>query len=140
MPARMFISGYPYRGYPESSKQDPRTQKQHRKTTRLDLRRLQLSRIQPLYMPPKRTTTSKTPTMTQAAIRQLIADEIATAMEAQAATMANTNRNVISNYKGFMSCQPSYFNGTEGAIGLIRWFERTKLVFSRVASMPRKTE
>ncbi|GKB97739.1 hypothetical protein Tco_0983876 [Tanacetum coccineum] len=76
-------------------------------------------------MPPKRTSTSETPTMTQAAIRQLIADGIAAALEAQAATMENTNRNVISNYKGFMSCQPSYFNGTEGAVGLIRWFERT---------------
>ncbi|GJT87827.1 reverse transcriptase domain-containing protein [Tanacetum coccineum] len=76
-------------------------------------------------------TTSETPTMTQAAIRQLIADDIAAALEAQTDTMANTNRNVISNYKGFMSCQPSYFNGTEGAVGLIRWFERTESVFSR---------
>ncbi|GJY00643.1 hypothetical protein Tco_0358795, partial [Tanacetum coccineum] len=33
--------------------------------------------------------------MTQAAIRQLITDGIAAALEAQAATMANTNRNVI---------------------------------------------
>ncbi|GJR25553.1 reverse transcriptase domain-containing protein [Tanacetum coccineum] len=69
--------------------------------------------------------------MTQAAIRQLITDGIAAALEAQAATMANINRNVISNYKGFMNCQPSYFNGTEGAVGLIRWFERTESVFSR---------
>ncbi|GJW45965.1 hypothetical protein Tco_0077611 [Tanacetum coccineum] len=69
--------------------------------------------------------------MTQAAIRQLVADGIAAALEAQAATMENTNRIVISNYKGFMSCQPSYFNGTKGAVGLIRWFERTELVFSR---------
>ncbi|GJY13564.1 reverse transcriptase domain-containing protein [Tanacetum coccineum] len=30
-----------------------------------------------------------------------------------------------------MSCQPINFKGTEGAIGLIRWFERTKSVFSR---------
>ncbi|GJU74817.1 hypothetical protein Tco_1266222 [Tanacetum coccineum] len=58
-------------------------------------------------------------------------DESDTSLEAQAATMENTNRNVISNYKGFMSCQPSYFNGTEGAVGLIRWFERTESVFSR---------
>ncbi|GKE13947.1 hypothetical protein Tco_1421524 [Tanacetum coccineum] len=64
--------------------------------------------------------------MTQAAIRQLIGDGIAAAPEAQAATMTNTNRNVISNYKGFMSCQTSYFNGTEGAVGLIRRFERTE--------------
>ncbi|GKC54174.1 hypothetical protein Tco_1076919 [Tanacetum coccineum] len=82
-------------------------------------------------MPPKRTSTSETPTMTQAAIRKLITDGIAAALEAQAATMANINRNVISNYKGFMNRQPSYFNGTKGAVGLIRWFERTESVFSR---------
>ncbi|GKB84606.1 reverse transcriptase domain-containing protein [Tanacetum coccineum] len=35
------------------------------------------------------------------------------------------------NYKEFISCQPFYFNGREGAVGLIRWFERTELVFSR---------
>ncbi|GJT41357.1 reverse transcriptase domain-containing protein [Tanacetum coccineum] len=63
-----------------------------------------------IFMPPKRTSTSETPTMTQAAIRQLIADGIAAALEAQAATMENTNRN--------------------GAVGLIRWFERTESVFS----------
>ncbi|GKD24082.1 hypothetical protein Tco_1225785 [Tanacetum coccineum] len=33
-------------------------------------------------MPPKRTSTSKTPTMTQAAIRQVIADGIAAALKA----------------------------------------------------------
>ncbi|GJV91139.1 hypothetical protein Tco_1538952 [Tanacetum coccineum] len=98
---------------------------------RLDMCHLQLSRIRPLDMPPKRTSTSETPTMTQAAIWQLIADGIATALEAQAATMTNTNRNVISNCKGFMSCQPSYFNGTKGAVSLIRWFEHTESVFSR---------
>ncbi|GKA39881.1 hypothetical protein Tco_0732474 [Tanacetum coccineum] len=81
-------------------------------------------------MPPKKTSTSKTLTMTQAAIRQLIVDGIAAALEAQADTMANTKRNAISNYKVFMSCLPSYFNGTEGAVGLIRWFERTESVFS----------
>ncbi|GJU29240.1 hypothetical protein Tco_1172829 [Tanacetum coccineum] len=71
------------------------------------------------------------PYTVKVAIRQLIANGIAAALEAQAATMANTNRNVISYYKGFMSCQPSYFNGTEGAVGLICWFERTESVFSR---------
>ncbi|GJR35821.1 hypothetical protein Tco_1211505 [Tanacetum coccineum] len=35
------------------------------------------------------------------------------------------------SYKEFMSCQPINFKGTEGAVGLIRWFERTELVFSR---------
>ncbi|GKC63914.1 hypothetical protein Tco_1096512, partial [Tanacetum coccineum] len=55
---------------------------------------------------------------------------VISSLEAQAATMANTNRNAISNYKGFMNCQPSYFNGTEGVVGLIRWFEHTESVFS----------
>ncbi|GKD32559.1 reverse transcriptase domain-containing protein, partial [Tanacetum coccineum] len=58
-------------------------------------------------------------------------DELDTSLEAQAATIENTNKNVISNYKGFMSCQPSYFYGTEGAVDLIRWFKRTGSVFSR---------
>nr|GEV76519.1 reverse transcriptase domain-containing protein [Tanacetum cinerariifolium] len=47
-------------------------------------------------MPPKRTSTSAAPSMTQAAIRKLVADSLAIALEAQAATMANadnTNRN-----------------------------------------------
>nr|GEX30567.1 reverse transcriptase domain-containing protein [Tanacetum cinerariifolium] len=35
------------------------------------------------------------------------------------------------NYKEFISCQPFYFNGTEGVVGLIRWFERTESVFSQ---------
>ncbi|GJS26987.1 reverse transcriptase domain-containing protein [Tanacetum coccineum] len=94
-------------------------------------------------MPPKRTSTSETPAITLAAIQQLIADGIAAALEAQTATMAsasNPNRNTgptgtpvakTGNYKEFVNCQPFYFNGTEGAVGLIRWFERTESVFSR---------
>ncbi|GJX28560.1 reverse transcriptase domain-containing protein [Tanacetum coccineum] len=72
-----------------------------------------------------------------------IIEEIQALLEAQAATMAsasNPNRNTrpigipvakTGNYKEFVSCQPFYFNGTKGAVGLIRWFERTELVFSR---------
>ncbi|GJR77770.1 hypothetical protein Tco_0090135 [Tanacetum coccineum] len=94
-------------------------------------------------MAPKRTSTFAPPPMTQAAIKKLVVDSVATALEAQAATMASTsnpNRNTkpigtpvtkIGNYKEFISCQPFYFNGTKGAVGLIRWFERTESVFSR---------
>ncbi|GKD21561.1 putative reverse transcriptase domain-containing protein [Tanacetum coccineum] len=57
-------------------------------------------------MPPKRTSTSEAPTMTQVAIKKLVSDSVTAAIEAQAVTMA-------------------------GAVGLIRWFERTELVFSR---------
>ncbi|GKC15097.1 hypothetical protein Tco_1011879 [Tanacetum coccineum] len=68
-------------------------------------------------MPPKRTSTSAAPAMTQAAIRQLVADSVDAALEAQVATMASTdnpNRNTGQRetpvarkytYKEFMSCQ-----------------------------------
>ncbi|GJQ95512.1 reverse transcriptase domain-containing protein [Tanacetum coccineum] len=90
-------------------------------------------------MPPKRTSTSETPAITLDAIRQLIAD-LTTAVEAQTAAIASaSNPNNLTgtpavktgNYKEFISCQPFCFNGTEGAVGLIRWFERTESVFSR---------
>nr|GEV36651.1 reverse transcriptase domain-containing protein [Tanacetum cinerariifolium] len=42
-------------------------------------------------MPPKRKSTSATPTMTQATIRQLVANNVAAALEAQAVNMENTN-------------------------------------------------
>nr|GEV93601.1 putative reverse transcriptase domain, ribonuclease H-like domain, aspartic peptidase domain protein [Tanacetum cinerariifolium] len=42
-------------------------------------------------MPPKRAPTSEAPAMTQAAIRKLVVDSVTTALEAQAATMANAN-------------------------------------------------
>ncbi|GJT93195.1 hypothetical protein Tco_1082040 [Tanacetum coccineum] len=94
-------------------------------------------------MPPKRTSTSETPVITLDAIRQLINDGISSALKAQAMAKANSdnsNRNTEprespiakrGNYKEFINYQPSYFNGTEGAVDLIRWFERTESVFSR---------
>ncbi|GJY35117.1 reverse transcriptase domain-containing protein [Tanacetum coccineum] len=72
-------------------------------------------------MAPKRTPTSAAPAMSQAAIRKLVADSVAAALEAQAATMVNTdntNRNIRErealvarkcSYKEFMSCQPFNF-------------------------------
>ncbi|GKA52418.1 reverse transcriptase domain-containing protein [Tanacetum coccineum] len=56
------------------------------------------------------------------------------------ASASNPNRNTgptrtlvakTGNYNEFVSCQPFYFNGTERAFGLIRWFEWTESVFSR---------
>ncbi|GKD24883.1 hypothetical protein Tco_1231097 [Tanacetum coccineum] len=80
----------------------------------------------------KRTSTSAAPAMTQATIKKLVADSVSADLEAQAATMANTdntNRNtgqaetpvaIKCSYKEFMSCQPFNFKGTEGLVGLIR--------------------
>ncbi|GKG57013.1 hypothetical protein Tco_0582364, partial [Tanacetum coccineum] len=74
--------------------------------------------------------------MTQAAIRKLVADSVVAALEAQAFNMTNTiigprEASVARkcSYKEFMSCQPLTFKGSEGAVRLIRWFERSELVF-----------
>ncbi|GJX86448.1 hypothetical protein Tco_0337222 [Tanacetum coccineum] len=72
----------------------------------------------PDIIAPKRKSTSVAPAMTQAAIKKLVVDSVAAALEAQAATMANadnTNRNTGES--------------TERAVGLIYWFEQTELVF-----------
>nr|GEV32063.1 reverse transcriptase domain-containing protein [Tanacetum cinerariifolium] len=89
-------------------------------------------------MPPKRSSTSEASTMSQAAIRKLVAGSIAAALEIQTATMAEADNSIREipvakrgNYKEFISCQPFYFNGIEGVVGLICWFERTESVFSR---------
>ncbi|GJW44595.1 reverse transcriptase domain-containing protein [Tanacetum coccineum] len=64
---------------------------------------------------PKRTSTSEAPAMTQAAIKKLVANSVSTALEAQAANMANTDNTTRPreapiarqcSYKEFMSFQP----------------------------------
>ncbi|GJU50221.1 reverse transcriptase domain-containing protein [Tanacetum coccineum] len=89
---------------------------------------------------PKRTSTSAAPAMTQTAIRKLVADSVVVALEAQAATMANTdntNRNTgprevlvarKCSYKEFMSCQP--FNFKEEAYK-ITWSEFKNLLIKK---------
>ncbi|GJT37083.1 hypothetical protein Tco_0936948 [Tanacetum coccineum] len=74
-------------------------------------------------------------------IKKLVANSVVAAIEAQAATMANTDNTTRNtrqretpiarkcSYKEFKSCQPFNFKGTEGVVGLIRWFKRTKSLF-----------
>ncbi|GKC47786.1 reverse transcriptase domain-containing protein, partial [Tanacetum coccineum] len=99
-------------------------------------------------------STSEAPSMTQAAIKKLVADSVTTALEAQAATMANadnTNRNTGEreapvarkcSYKEFMSCQPinfkalSWWNTFAQPIGIeeaykITWVEFKKLLIKK---------
>ncbi|GKD82583.1 hypothetical protein Tco_1349422, partial [Tanacetum coccineum] len=99
-------------------------------------------------MPPKKKSTSEAPAMTQAAIRKLVADSVAAALEVQAAIMASTNnpnRNTgptgtpiarKGSYKEFISCQPFYINGTEGVVGIeqankITWTELKRLLTNK---------
>ncbi|GJT36448.1 hypothetical protein Tco_0926867 [Tanacetum coccineum] len=86
-------------------------------------------------------STSEAPTLTHATIEELVAHSIVVILKAQAAMMASTNNpnseprktSVERNcaYEKFTSYQLSYFNGTDGAVGLIRWFKQTESIFSR---------
>nr|GEU30859.1 putative reverse transcriptase domain-containing protein [Tanacetum cinerariifolium] len=94
---------------------------------------------------PTRTTTIAKP-MTHEAINNLIAQRVTEALAEY-----ETQRNSVVNgdishttrtgprtvrptrectYKDYLNCGPLKFNGTEGVIGLTRWFERTESVSS----------
>ncbi|GJU85349.1 reverse transcriptase domain-containing protein [Tanacetum coccineum] len=85
---------------------------------------------EPNKMAPKRTSTSAAPAMTRATIKKLVTDSVAASLEAQDATMTNTdntNRNTgpretpvarKCSYKEFMSCQPFNFK-VKFAIGTL---------------------
>ncbi|GKE95752.1 hypothetical protein Tco_1580607, partial [Tanacetum coccineum] len=90
-------------------------------------------------MPPKSTP------MTQAAIRRIIKENADAAIAAERARHANVGNDVRGSgpargqdaapaaregtFPGFMKCNPTAFRGTEGAVELLRWFEKTKSVF-----------
>nr|GEW85623.1 putative reverse transcriptase domain-containing protein [Tanacetum cinerariifolium] len=107
------------------------------------LAHVRISTLEMIIEDIQRTSTSAALAMTQAAIRKLVANSVATVLEAQAANMENadnTNRNTKPkeahvarkcNYKESMRFKPFNFKGTKGAIELICWFERTKSVFSQ---------
>ncbi|GKD25344.1 reverse transcriptase domain-containing protein [Tanacetum coccineum] len=42
-------------------------------------------------------------------------------------------------YQGFMKCQPLKFKGTEGVVGLIKWFEKMEIVF-HISNCPEKSQ
>ncbi|GJS52305.1 hypothetical protein Tco_0625667 [Tanacetum coccineum] len=73
-------------------------------------------------MPPKRTSTSEVPAMTQATIKKLVADSVSTALEAQAANMENTD-NITRPREAPVA--------RKCVVGLIRWSEQSESMFSR---------
>ncbi|GJZ58335.1 hypothetical protein Tco_0613829 [Tanacetum coccineum] len=91
-------------------------------------------------MAPKKTTTP----MTDATIKQLIAQGVANALAEYEVTRnsGNGDHNHDSGsgrrtkratcectYSDFLKCQPLNFKGTEGVFGLSQWFEKIKYVF-----------
>ncbi|GJV05642.1 hypothetical protein Tco_1343298 [Tanacetum coccineum] len=87
---------------------------------------LTISPLHDYLMAPKRTSTSTAPPMTQAAIRKLVAESVAAALEAQADNMANTdntNRNTglreLFNYTE--DCKVKFDTGTLTEEALSWW-------------------
>ncbi|GJZ20365.1 putative reverse transcriptase domain-containing protein [Tanacetum coccineum] len=91
-------------------------------------------------MPPKKTTP-----MTNAAIKQLIAQRVADALAEHEANRNGRNGDDSHDsgsvgrrqmpttrectYSDFLKCQPLNFKGTEGVIGFTQWFEKIDSVF-----------
>ena len=79
--------------------------------------------------------------MTQREMQRLIDQRVEAALAARPNEGVNSNdtntRTLRSEtivvpqckYSEFMHCQPTFFKGIEGAIGLMQWFERSETVF-----------
>ncbi|XP_052627224.1 uncharacterized protein LOC128133733 [Lactuca sativa] len=91
---------------------------------------------------PEVTNVNQTFQMNSAMMQNMLAQGIATALAAyEAARNGNTGNSGSGttaihqsntrhcSYKDFMSCKPRPFYGTEGAVGLSCWIEKTEAVF-----------
>ncbi|GJU28848.1 putative reverse transcriptase domain-containing protein [Tanacetum coccineum] len=96
------------------------------------------TRAPPVTPTPNETTT----TVTEAQLQALIDQGVAAAMaEAEASRVRNGYNSNGSgprpaqtarecSYSEFLKCKPLDFKGTEGVVGLTRWFEKIESVFS----------
>ncbi|GJT69755.1 putative reverse transcriptase domain-containing protein [Tanacetum coccineum] len=92
-----------------------------------------------VIMPPKSAP------LTQVAIRRMIKESVDAAIAVERARHANIGNDARGSgpvkgqdttpsvrectFAGFMKCNPTTFHGTEGAIELLRWIEKTESVF-----------
>ncbi|GJZ82760.1 hypothetical protein Tco_0647933 [Tanacetum coccineum] len=73
--------------------------------------------------------------MTQDVINELIAKRVDEALKANGNGNPNVNNGGVvpvareCTYQDFVKCQPLNFKGTEGVVGLTRWFEKTETMF-----------
>ncbi|GJU45957.1 hypothetical protein Tco_1203223 [Tanacetum coccineum] len=83
--------------------------------------------------------------LTQAAIRRIIKENVDATIAAERARHANVRNDARGSgpargqdaapatrectFARFMKCNPTAFHSTEGAVELLRWFEKTESVF-----------
>nr|GEU45069.1 putative reverse transcriptase domain-containing protein [Tanacetum cinerariifolium] len=92
-------------------------------------------------MPPKKSTKGNPPPLlTQDTVNQMIQESVEAAIRAERERVQNeanhTERPNVApvarecTFADFMKCSPITFRGNEGAVGLIRWIEKTEMVFT----------
>nr|GFD10271.1 putative reverse transcriptase domain-containing protein [Tanacetum cinerariifolium] len=86
-------------------------------------------------MPPRRLRKKSVKKLVERCVAQAIeeyektrADSINAGGSGSASTGGSVDLQGCS-YKTFMNCKPHCFNGTEGVVGLKRWFEKMDQVF-----------
>ncbi|GJR27948.1 putative reverse transcriptase domain-containing protein [Tanacetum coccineum] len=96
------------------------------------------TRVPPVTPAPNAPTTT---TVTEAQLQALIDQGVAAAMDLSRASRVRNGYNsngsgprpaqtVANVYSEFLKCKPLDFKGTEGVVGLTRWFEKMESVFS----------
>ncbi|GJW25348.1 putative reverse transcriptase domain-containing protein [Tanacetum coccineum] len=96
------------------------------------------TRVTPVTPAPNATTTTVTEAQLQALINQGVAAAMAEAEASRVRNGYDSNGSVprpaqaarACSYSEFLKCKPLDFKGTEGVVGLTRWFEKMESVFS----------
>nr|GFD49498.1 hypothetical protein [Tanacetum cinerariifolium] len=92
-------------------------------------------------MPPRKSIRGNPPPpLTQDTVNQMIQESVEAAIRVEREGVQNeanhaNGPNVAPvarecTYADFMKCSPITFRGNEGAVGLIRWIKKTKMVFT----------
>ncbi|GJX49542.1 hypothetical protein Tco_0276387 [Tanacetum coccineum] len=92
----------------------------------------------PVTPSPNTTTTTVTKAQLQALINQGVAAAMAEAEASRVRNGYDSNGSVprpaqaarACSYSEFLKCKPLDFKGTEGVVGLTRWFKKMESVFS----------
>ncbi|GKD57603.1 putative reverse transcriptase domain-containing protein [Tanacetum coccineum] len=119
----------------QGDREENKRLKRELEETRLSKDRVEQDFYHKRIMPPRR--------MSQAAIEKLVSDKVAEAIATYRDTrgdiggpVGETGGPTVASavhectFVGFMKCNPITFHGTEGAVELCRWFEKTEMVIS----------
>jgi hypothetical protein len=69
--------------------------------------------------------------MTPAELQAMLVEAAATAVAAaQAQWNTHNQAPTVVTFKNFLDCKPHTFNGTDGAVSLLRWIEKVESVFA----------